>query len=527
MKAFFTKLTERFRATLLRFPLALLISAAMAGLMIAVVWSNDAEDDLMPIVQGLIPALFWSVFLSLARQRGAFALSAAAEKLIPVILAAAGAAAALTWTDNVYLNMALIGAAVAAVILTAAVLLQKEEDRQRALPVVVRGMALAGLTVAIAMAGIAVCLFAVDQLIHELADRWEILYSLGIAVVFFGGFNLFLSYLPAAEMPQPGGSYRTILNKVLFYLYLFLLGILYVYLIKILVSRQMPVGQLNWFGSLALLFFVFFALSLQKEDGALQRWFLRWGGLVLLPIVAMQLYAIWIRVSAYGLTTPRVVSLVLILMAVLFLIATLLRSSLGWVWMAWLALVLVFTVTPLNVVDVADRSQEAILKDVMAENGLLTDDGSVLVRPVLSGEDRSRFYGAYDYLDGSPGRKDDFVNAVLAHGYREYYAPEDEQPQPSAPETFRVDYEYEGQDEVFYDVASYTSVKQFHSWQLDDVEGYDLSGRKEFFLQEHDNSQPLTIVLDDGTALYVFSYSIGIEDGRLSFFSIGGLILKP
>lgn len=254
----------------------------------------------------------------------------------------------------------------------------------------------------IVYAGTSLCLYAFFSLIYEPADAYKA-YSVNtyfIWIVLF--FNLLLSAIPRkdTEFTFPK-VFKVMICYVALPVYLLLIGILFIYLGKIVVTMSFPSGQINWFASVASLLFVFFILTLThlKEDNKLARAFVRFGGFGLIPIIIMQFIAIYIRLSNYGLTAPRYVSLVLNILALVFAVVTLIKGGrfIKPLLLVAVAVSLVLTVTPLNVYDVPLREQTARLTRVLESNNMLVA-GKVQPKEDIPQEDMIAITSTYEYI---------------------------------------------------------------------------------------------------------------------------------
>ena len=142
----------------------------------------------------------------------------------------------------------------------------------------------------------------------------------------------------------------------------------------------MPVGTMNWFASFALLGFAFFfgTLAAQKRLPLFSR-FLEWGFFILLPIIAVQIYGVCLRYAAYGLTTARYASMICTFCGIYALVVAFLKKKPQQVYLCAALLALIFSLTPLNVIDVPLHNQEARLNRILTEYDLL-QDGQIVKR---------------------------------------------------------------------------------------------------------------------------------------------------
>ena len=245
------------------------------------------------------------------------------------------------------------------------------------------------------------CLTAFDSLLFSLEGRLHTtLYFLIAEFSFlFIGIQVFLASLPerGKDMETPA-LFRALLMRVLWPVYLILLAILYLYVAKIIYGWAIPVGMMNWFASLALLAFsvFFFCFANDARYSLLQR-FLRWGLLLFLPILAVQAVAVWQRVEPYGLTVLRYTSILCTIYGIFLLALAFLRRSPRPAFLVLALMIAAFTLTPLNIVDVPLRTQEARLWGVLEENDML-QDGEVVENPALAEGPRDRILSASEYL---------------------------------------------------------------------------------------------------------------------------------
>ena len=238
--------------------------------------------------------------------------------------------------------------------------------------------------------GLTVCIAAFWALIITDARAWiaETAYLFAGHIAYsIWGLGAFLGTL---AKPDERYAFSAAAQKVLLYLffpvYLLLLFVLYLYVGKIISAGEMPVGTMNWYASFALLGFAFFfsTLAVQTRLPLFSR-FLKWALLLFLPILAVQIYGIWLRYEAYGLTTPRYTSMICTFCGIYALTVAFLRRKPQQIYLCAAILALIFSLTPLNVVDVPLRNQEARLNQILTEHNLL-QDGQIVKRDDLPPE---------------------------------------------------------------------------------------------------------------------------------------------
>lgn len=258
-----------------------------------------------------------------------------------------------------------------------------------------------GLTFLLQMV-VGTCLTGFSFLIHRVPHAWNLfLYGLCQLGV---GFLYFLSYIPKKEDELPDHpGYVKCWRRLLLPGAGVLLAILYLYLGKILWLRTMPVGLLNWFASIALFVYAFFYFSFSQSSEFWAHKVLQWGGLALVPVLMAQVIAVKIRLSAYGLTSLRYLSLALTFYGFLVLTFGLGRRRPEFLYLVASVMTVLLTLTPANLIDVPAYSQYKRLSHVLAVNGLY-ENGELHKAKSLSVGDNQAMRSTYAYLASSEGR---------------------------------------------------------------------------------------------------------------------------
>lgn len=250
------------------------------------------------------------------------------------------------------------------------------------------------------------CIFAFDQLVTSVdssltGDVAGLVYPLATTISF-------LAFLPKGGDDEEGSHESQRAARALFWLFLpaslILLAILYIYLGRIVQAWSMPSGKLNWFGSVALLVYIFFWLTLRDSTQRFFRFVVRWGWALILPVVIAQIVGVVIRYRAYGMTTPRVLGMVALLIGLVALVLAALNHHPRRLFV-FIALVgLVFTVSPLNIVDIPIFNQEYRLRSALERNGLIKD-GKLALNPdvKIAPQDAEIIVGSLTYLSPRVG----------------------------------------------------------------------------------------------------------------------------
>lgn len=121
----------------------------------------------------------------------------------------------------------------------------------------------------------------------------------------------FLAGIPAYGILYKSEEYPKFLKVLLLYIVMPLLSvytaILYVYFVKIIVTRHWPAGIVSnlvlWYSFISIV--VMFFIYILKEKNAWARTFARYFPKLILPLLLMMFVAMGIRINAYGITENR------------------------------------------------------------------------------------------------------------------------------------------------------------------------------------------------------------------------------
>ncbi len=333
--------------------------------------------------------------------------------LIQIIISAVIAVISFLWIytnyHSNYMAMAYIGIMIALVCFIFFVLM-RGENRDAVFPKLVSSSVFSSAICTVLSIGISLCIGAFESLIFSWYDSYKFYLIVNLLIWVVGFPNIFLSFIPKKDVPIPQSKiFKTFVLYAGLPLYILLIAILLVYLAKIVITWHMPIGEINWFASFASLFFIFFVMSVMQYKEKLATLFARYGGYFLIPVLIMQAIAVFERINAYGLTTPRTVSLVLIVISILFIGEAIIKPKhLDKIALASGILVLLVTVTPFNVIDMPIASQTAILENVLTKNNMIKD-GVVIPGENISAEDKETILSSYQYLKYNAGKVPDFI----------------------------------------------------------------------------------------------------------------------
>lgn len=494
------------------------------------------EEELKNIIR-IILALSFAVILSVAAQivSQRFKFQPRADLIQKLV-------SALTFVpcyfiisdifDNSYVVLGYFGILIT-IIATALFFLITDGNNHVLIPHILKSGLLSAFISLIFFGGITLCLFAVNYLIIEINSIDKYIFS----VLAFAGLvlfiNLFLSLIPydESELKIPK-AFKIIVYYVAFPIYLLLLVVLYIYLGKILFTLVMPGGQINLFSSFALLFFIFFHFTILQYNTSITSFFNKYGGYVLLPILAMQAVAVYIRVNAYGLTTARWVSILLTLTALIYLIMSLIKGGkyTKYVILFFVAVCIVSSVGPFNLLDVPVYEQTTRLEAVLISNGML-DNGIITPNANISDEDKKKISSSYNALVYEK-KAPSYLNN--GNDFNKTFGFETSDVNIYPNNDIRYINKYRSYDEI--DISGYkkyylinANMDEYKDRCYVNINGgkYDIT-EKILLISNDSPDSAMIIAIDDNIMLYLnyLDYSIN-KDGKIQYFNIEGFaILK-
>lgn len=334
--------------------------------------------------------------------------------------------------------------------------------------------------------------------------------------------------------------YKALVLYAAFPVYVIYIAVLYVYLVKILFTWNMPGGQINIFVSLATAFYLFFYCTLKAFPCRATSFFYKVGAFAMLPCIAAQLIAIWIRFEAYGLTDARWAGLLYTVSVLCFIAAVLLKKNAPRVWLLFAAfLCAVSTLTPLSLNRVPSIEQKARLEKLLHEYGYYAsgrfakpEESAVAQIPQ---EQRRAMFSAYNELLSE--HKAAYQGSGTLRGVSDFepvfgFAP----PKDREDNEVRKYYEWSNHE---IDIASYSLMLPVAQsvWKPKDGTVYTevplwvQYAKYDIFdalLAVPESGEDFIVLLDDTATLYITSADYSYDSERKGFISyqFEGFVLK-
>ncbi len=455
------------------------------------------------------------------------------------------------WRYTDYITIGIIGISVF-VVCACIFLLYTEQNKTLLFMHIIKTFLLSVCVSLIFMLGIMLCMLAVE-LLFGLGTNYNTFY-LYMTIFNFSwqvvGVFLLLAGVPKKdEVLKDNDIFNVLLGYVALPIYMLLLLILNFYCLRILFAWELPSGTVNWFASFALLFLVFFSLSLPAHKNKFARLAVKICSFALIPIIIVQLICIWVRYDAYGLTTMRWLSLAFIAVGVVGLVIFLLNKQHKWLFAVGGIVALLVTLTPLNVLDFPQFEQSVRLKSVLARNGLITQSGDIVEDmgevPEIAYDELEIIASTYEYLryesDAVPSK---FALQIADSTLFDHLGIEDLDIYDSDLSTYeyiniKLPYGFDvaGYSKVY--MADYTGLSdggiikvypEGESTEEDaivfDVTDELLSMYDEYVREDSEDDLEYEFILDDGTKLLVDNVQFEIfESGKIEVASLDWVIM--
>lgn len=247
-----------------------------------------------------------------------------------------------------------------------------------------------GILYAILNIGI-IIVFSVFIVLILDGDHWDVLWRvLELIVGFYYIPALINSFSNTKE--DIGKFVKNLILYVCTPLVLILISIIYLYLVKIAFSGELLHKSL--FFILSLIFATAFPLVVMLknyEENKVIRNIVKSVPFLYIPCIILQIYAMGIRVSEYGLTESRYMAYMLVILEIIFMSLLVIKNSkyLNKSILVLIGLILIGTITPLNFENVTNISQVKRMEKYLE---------TVQSFDELSEKEKSECYSVYRYF---------------------------------------------------------------------------------------------------------------------------------
>lgn len=322
--------------------------------------------------------------------------------------------------------------------------------------------------------------------------------------------------------------FKKLLLYVLLPLVVFASLIIYLYIIKLFVNGEVVKNEI--FAILACMFVASFPICIMARNYKESKLVNTLTKIIMfsyIPFVILQIYAMNLRVSQYGLTGPRYLAYWFIIIECIIITLSLYKDSkyMKNILPVLFVIIAILLLTPLNPGRISALSQKKIL-DEFVDKDIDFDD--------CTKKEKLKYSGAYDYLYNS--EYDEYINEKITKDdiekMNEYNW--------NGNIDIEFDYDYEQQEYIYLsnsldglDISKYSKIYDTSSKKIDiDIEEYAEKIIKEYSLRGNYSAQKYfannSIIELDEYDVFISSINISyyVETEEIIYVNYKGYVLE-
>lgn len=360
----------------------------------------------------------------------------------------------------------------------------------------------------------------------------------GLVRIFILLYGLFyvpsiLYTISAINQKEINTFIRGLVNYVLLLLVSIAMAIVYLYIAKILILRDMPKNVI--FRILAGIFVVAFPVwNMASCYGEEKKWVGKMAKtlpVLYVPFIFLEIYAIMARIAEFGVTPMRYISCVFIVFQVICLGLTFYKNKEKLSFMLIGAAILVFVgvLTPLGYENISNLSQKKMIEKLLPENADFA---------LLKETEKAKVKSAYHYLEReTEGKKyiPDYLSEEVITEISSYH--KDKQSDYAATHYFS------GSKELDLDISNYRKIRSIQGYSKDNTrhiktgtEELDFSSFVKEMMQKNTISREEAknyfdannlVNLSETVDFYVENVDLEyLDDAEIRYFRIQGYLLE-
>lgn len=248
--------------------------------------------------------------------------------------------------------------------------------------------------------GISSIIFTINTL-FSLNINSDIYFYSFISIFSIFSLSLFIGNLPEIDKDYSKSNlkdvFKTLIKYILIPLILIYTVILYMFFIKIIISKSLPEGIIT---NLVLWYSIITIIVLFFEEGKLLSVFRRYQPKLQIPLLAMMLYSIYLRIDQYGFTEKRYILLLLSIWILGVFILYIKNENFDKrvLPITLSVLFLVINIGPLKSTNIAIKSQNNRLEKILKDNNMI-ENGKIIKSPNIPIEEKEDIIGILAYFE--------------------------------------------------------------------------------------------------------------------------------
>ena len=359
-------------------------------------------------------------------------------------------------------------------------ILKKKENKEKYLQSVFSNFVITGIFATVLWVGIEIILTTVNYLFFNSGDSLFFrltMYSFWFIAEIFGA-SLFLSLLKKPDDNLENYEFPFIFNLLIKFVIIPLIiiytGVLYIYMMKVLISMHLPKGLIShlvlWYTAFSVAVMILITPFTQKDKFFEN--FKKYFPYFSIPLIFASLFAVFQRTYQYGITENRYYVLISIFWLLFCMVLYIRKMNITGIFISLIACLVISVYTPLSAKNVSNFSQSQRLKRMLVKYGALKDEKISKITQKLNNSEGSQIYTTLQYIsDNSTIAKLNFKNEKG----EVYSTLGDLEKGLDVKESWK-DYYYRSDDEGNYEerkVVTYKVKNSENAEIISDIAGYD------------------------------------------------------
>ena len=359
-------------------------------------------------------------------------------------------------------------------------ILKKKENKEKYLQSVFSNFVITGIFAGVLWIGVEIILTTVNYLFFYSGDSLFFrltTYSFWFITEVFGA-SLFLSLLKKPDDNLENYEFPFIFNLLIKFVIIPLIiiytGVLYIYMMKVLISMHLPKGLIShlvlWYTAFSVAVMILITPFTQKDKFFEN--FKKYFPYFSIPLIFASLFAVFQRTYQYGITENRYYVLISIFWLLFCMILYIRKMNITGIFISLITCLVISVYTPLSAKNISNFSQSQRLKRMLVKYGALKDGKISKITQKLNNSEGSQIYTTLQYIsDNSTIAKLNFKNEKG----EVYSTLGDLEKGLDVKESWK-DYYYRSDDEGNYEerkVVTYKVKNSENAEIISDIAGYD------------------------------------------------------
>ena len=298
-------------------------------------------------------------------------------------------------------------------------ILKKKENKEKYLQSVFSNFVITGIFAGVLWIGVEIILTTVNYLFFYSGDSLFFrltTYSFWFITEVFGA-SLFLSLLKKPDDNLENYEFPFIFNLLIKFVIIPLIiiytGVLYIYMMKVLISMHLPKGLIShlvlWYTAFSVAVMILITPFTQKDKFFEN--FKKYFPYFSIPLIFASLFAVFQRTYQYGITENRYYVLISIFWLLFCMILYIRNMNVTGVFISLIICFIISVYTPLSAKNVSNFSQSQRLKRILVKYGALKDGKISKIAQKLTNRQGSQIHTTIQYIsDNSTIAKLNFKN---------------------------------------------------------------------------------------------------------------------